>query len=274
MVMIRKNERALLYLIRHFNKIRKMELVKRTFLISQANRIYDYIPYKYGPFSYQLYHDLNHLEKNGIIEIENDYVKIKSKEFPEPEFNIRRALNYHISLFGDQDGESIRKYVYDNYPFYTIFSKIEKKESYIRDETGILTIGYEGRSVDDFILNLIKNKVAILVDVRKNPFSMKYGFSKKQISKYTGEIGIEYLHIPSLGIEGSKRKNLQPEDYAVLFSEYKSGLKNKENELETLRKLGRNQKIALMCFENDPNFCHRGVIGKKLRSEGFFVENV
>lgn len=274
MVMIRKNERALLYLIKYFKKINKIELVKRTFLISQASRIYDYIPYKSGPFSFQLYHDLNHLEKNGLIETDDDYVKLISDKFPEPEVGPRRAINYHISVFGEEDGETIRRYVYDNYPFYTIFSKTEKKESYVRDENGILTIGYEGRSVDDFILNLIKNKVSILVDVRKNPFSMKYGFSKKQISGYSEEIGIEYIHIPGLGIESSKRKNLKPEDYVALFSEYESDLINRENELGILRKLGKDKKIALMCFEKDSNFCHRGVIGKKLHSDGFCVENV
>ena len=33
----------------------------------------------------------------------------------------------------------------------TIFSKIEQRKEYYRNETGIVTIGYEGRNIDKFL---------------------------------------------------------------------------------------------------------------------------
>lgn len=273
--MIRKNERALLYLLSHFDKISKIELVKRSFLVSQANKIYDYIPYKYGPFSFQIYQDLTHLEKNGYIKINDDKISLIKNEFPEPDASIRRTINYHMSKYGEMDSKQIREYVYDNYPFYTIFSKIEKKIEYNPNEKGIVTIGYEGKSVDRFLLDLIKNKVNTLVDVRKNAYSMKYGFSKNQISRYVNEINIKYMHISNLGIESSKRKDLNDEnDYRSLFSDYESQLSRKEEELDILRDLAKREKIALMCFEENSSFCHRGIIGNKLEEEGFTVVNI
>ena len=42
----------------------------------------------------------------------------------------------------------------------------------------LFTVGYEGRTLDAYLDLLIRNNVKILCDVRKNPFSMKYGFSR------------------------------------------------------------------------------------------------
>ena len=41
-----------------------------------------------------------------------------------------------------------------------------------------MTIGYKGRNIDKFLSILIENKIGKLIDVRKNPFSMKYGYRK------------------------------------------------------------------------------------------------
>jgi hypothetical protein len=47
----------------------------------------------------------------------------------------------------------------------------------------IVTIGYEGRSLEAFLNLLLQNSVTLLCDVRRNPLSRKYGFSKSTLSK-------------------------------------------------------------------------------------------
>jgi uncharacterized protein (DUF488 family) len=127
--------------------------------------------------------------------------------------------------------------------------------------SGICSIGYEGKSPDFFINQLVQNKVYVLVDVRKNAFSMKKGFSKTQLQRNLKKVEIEYVHMPSLGIESDKRKNLETkEDYDKLFKDYKRRLSEKHCELKQLEELSKKQKIALMCFEKDYNYCHRGQI--------------
>ena len=53
---------------------------------------------------------------------------------------------------------------------------------------------------------------------------MKYGFSKKQLKTACNGVGIEYIHIPEVGIESDKRQELNTQaDYDKLFKLYKSG---------------------------------------------------
>ncbi|MCB1194143.1 MAG: DUF488 family protein [Leptospiraceae bacterium] len=93
----------------------------------------------------------------------------------------------------------------------------------------MFTIGYEGKSIEEFINSLIKENIRALCDVRNNPLSMKYGFSKGQLKKITNNFKIEYFHIPGLGIPSQKRKNLSTnEDYLNLFKSY-SNTTLKEN---------------------------------------------
>ena len=104
-------------------------------------------------------------------------------------------------------------------------------------EIGVFTIGYEGKSIDQFIHELSENKIHVLIDVRRNAFSRKKGFSKSRLTDHLKEAGIEYVHIPELGIESKRRKNLHnDEDYRRLFREYSNELQTKSRELNNIRK--------------------------------------
>lgn len=48
----------------------------------------------------------------------------------------------------------------------------------------VFSIGYEGLTIDSFLNKLIANNITVVVDIRNNPQSMKYGFSKN-IQKQT-----------------------------------------------------------------------------------------
>ena len=72
----------------------------------------------------------------------------------------------------------------------------------------LYTIGYEGISFEQYINKLLTNGVKVLCDVRRNPYSQKYGFLKNGLQEFLGLVGIEYIHIPELGITSSMRTNL------------------------------------------------------------------
>jgi uncharacterized protein (DUF488 family) len=85
----------------------------------------------------------------------------------------------------------------------------------------VFTIGYEKRSLENYPNALIENQIRVLVDVRKDPISMKFGFSKCQLAKYCGLFGIECEHFPELGIDSALRKGLHSDkDYLDLLSVY------------------------------------------------------
>ena len=62
----------------------------------------------------------------------------------------------------------------------------------------VLTHGYEGLSVRDFVERLIAAGAETVIDVRANRLSRKPGFSKNALAKNLDAAGIAYLHVPSL----------------------------------------------------------------------------
>jgi len=174
--------------------------------------------------------------------------------------------------YGDKE---IMDHIYEKYPEYTIFSRYDRKMDYAPGSRGIVTVGYEGKSVDAFLFELIREEVNVLMDVRKNAHSMKFGFSKTKLRDYAGKMGIEYVHMPELGIESTARKNLETyDDYAALFAEYRKNLDTKSDALAAIESIGRRKKAALMCFEKDVAYCHRGVIADALRERGTEVADL
>lgn len=245
------------------------------FLVSREMRSYQFVPYKYGPFSFEMYHDLSNLEKKGFALMEKEYVATGPNPAPLPK-NVEKILIERISRkFADWSDKEILDYIYENFPEYSIFSEYDRKMDYKANSTGIVTIGYEGKSLDSFFFELLGNKVNILIDVRKNPFSMKFGFSKKRLSDTSEKLGIEYLHLPELGIVTSKRKDLKTlSDYQRLFAEYRKHLDAKSRSIDSIKEVGEKKKAALMCFENDVQFCHRGEIANSLRKDGWEIEDL
>ncbi|MCP4415504.1 MAG: DUF488 domain-containing protein, partial [Chloroflexi bacterium] len=112
--------------------------------------------------------------------------------------------------------------------------------------------------------------VEVLVDVRQNPFSRKHGFSKKSLKKYTQKVGIQYLHLPELGVPSRLRKDLNSADsYKNLFEHYALNiLPEKQKEVEKIKNmLIQQQRLALTCFEADPNMCHRHTVAEFIESD-------
>ena len=141
----------------------------------------------------------------------------------------------------------------------------------------LFTIGYEGKSIDFYLNELIERKISLLCDIRKNPVSMKYGFSKRQLQKFCEKVEIAYEHISEFGIESAKRQSLNnPEDYKTLFAEYDKQLPQKKKIFKQVAALLRRHKcIALTCFEKEPQYCHRHLVSNYLQQhEGVICEHL
>lgn len=118
-----------------------------------------------------------------------------------------------------------------------------------------------------YINKLIINDVHVLCDVRKNAYSQKYGFSKSQLQKACLGVGIQYVHIPDLGIESEQRQELNSQaDYDRLFERYEQTtlIKNHSALLKVRELIETENRVALTCFEKDPLQCHRSRVAKAL----------
>lgn len=269
--------KIILALINEFgNKLSKLDLQKLLFIFTQQqqNAVYNFVPYKFGCYSFQAASDLSTLSKYKLIsETEKNYqLKTNDNYFNQLTIEDQKTLNTLKKTFGNYSTDELIRYVYRNYPFYAINSSIAKDKLTnaefkavnnvrpISNKTLLFTIGYEGISVEEYFNRLIINDVKVLCDVRNFPRSMKFGFSKNQLKKICDGLGIMYVHLPGLGISSDKRKNLSvQEDYEQLFNEYKlTTLKSNSSDQSTIMDLIRKHKrVALTCFENNVHQCHR-----------------
>jgi uncharacterized protein (DUF488 family) len=258
------------------NKLDKIRLQKLLFYVSrlQEKKSYHFVPYKFGCFSFQANADLHTMEKYQLVEATMDYwKKIDDKNyFEELKHNDKTALRHIKSQYGKLNKEDLIALSYRQYPFFainsTIVESILSKEEIAKVRSQkpckntivLFTIGYEGISLEEYLNKLILNDIRVLCDVRKNASSMKYGFSKNQLKKACEGIGINYIHIPEVGIESDKRQELNTQsNYDKLFEIYKSKILLKETakQKEILALLKSKKRIALGCFEANIHQCHR-----------------
>ena len=242
--------------------------------MKKQNPEYDFIPYKFGCYSYSAKADMNTMVKKGYLsETENKYGKIDSTNFFQKlKSEDRDILNQVVSDYGEMSINALIRHTYLNFPFYAIRSTIAKDvlpaqlfERVINAtpneaETTLFTIGYEGISLEMYLQKLVRNNVKVLVDVRKNPLSMKFGFSKSLLKRYCNSLDIEYIHIPEVGINSDKRQQLETQaDYDLLFAEYRKTTLSETSEAQKqiLSLLNQYKRIALTCFEAEPCQCHR-----------------
>jgi len=256
--------------------IEKIALQKLLLLFTkrQVKPDYDFVPYHYGCYSFSANADLTAMVKHGIL-LENDkfFSKNDSTGYASKLSAIdKKILIETFDAYGKMSSNSLMKHSYLNFHYYAVNSKIAKDllsgEEFEKvqnakpksNDTILFTIGYEGISLEEYLNRLIKNDVKVLVDVRNNPQSMKFGFSKSQIKKYCESLGIEYLHIPEVGIQASFRQELKSQaDYDKLFIHYKATTLSETQTYQEiiLKLLVEKKRIALTCFEANICQCHR-----------------
>jgi len=263
----------------------KIRLQKLLFLLTldQQKPEYQFIPYKYGCYSYSASADMLAMaNKNILREIKEYIAKVDDiSYFKQLKPSDQAVLRKVKAKYGDMDTRALMKYTYVNYPFFATRSEVAAeildddelervKDSKANSQTtALFTIGYEGISLEEYLVRLLKNDVKVLVDVRNNPLSMKYGFSKSQLKRYCESLGIKYVHIPEVGIQSLQRKQLTTQaDYDKLFAVYR-----KENlpttitaQITILNLLKENKRIALTCFESNICQCHRKHLAEAIQN--------
>jgi uncharacterized protein (DUF488 family) len=130
--------------------------------------------------------------------------------------------------------------------------------------TRILTIGYEGAQLSEFIRALSEAHVDTLLDVREIPISRRKGFSKTALANAIRDSGMSYVHERRLGSPKPVRNRLKDsKDFVMFFKEYDAYLETQQALLiEMAEDLGGT--VALMCYEKDHRQCHRSSVAREL----------
>ena len=271
-------------------KLNHTSFQKILFLVTrkQEKKSFDFVPYRYGCFSFQAHQDLltltkyKHVKSTTTSKFSNWTLTEGSSNFlsklKKEDQSAIKSVKREIQGFSQND---LVRHTYLHYPYYATKSQIAEsilskdellsinKQKKNFEALEFFTIGYEGISLEKYLNKLIVYDVKLLCDVRKNPLSMKYGFSKSQLKNACESIGIKYVHIPDLGIESDKRQKLNTmSDYNRLFEEYENTtLKENDESLQYLSTLAKEYKrVAITCFEKEVCMCHRGRVLKALTS--------
>ena len=252
----------------------------------QPTPSYEFVPYKYGGFSFTSYADKRRLVEQGFLADEERAWKLtpagKAAALIAP--MARMKMDQFAKRHSALRGEALVAEAYRRHPYYAIRSEMAErvlagdKLAWLAIDAarpspsrpGLCTIGYEGRSLEGYLNELIKNGVTILCDVRRNAFSHKYGFSKGTLGKACEGVGIRYEHLPELGIASGERKELKTQaDYDALFATYERDSLPKQTEaLAKIRAwIKAGGRVALTCFEKLPHQCHRHCVAEALTAE-------
>lgn len=248
---------------------------------SDSGQPYDFVPYKRGAFSFTSYADRRKLISLGLIDDNEHLWRLTNPGSDAIETDIFAKI--FVDNLEGLRGEDLVAHTYKRFPYYAIRSEIAETvlkgddEALARIEsekvkTGthpLQTIGYEGRSLETYLNLLIQAGVSILCDVRRNPLSRKYGFSKNTLSNACAGVGIWYEHFPQLGIASEQRQELNSqEDYDALFAEYERDYLPKQKEaLSKIQEwIDNGARVALTCYEHLPHQCHRHCVAESLEA--------
>jgi len=281
-------QRLLLFILEQAGgTLGRLDLQKLLFLYVQESgtKHYAFVPYRFGSYSFLAADDLDLLCKRDWVSLDDNEITLKRPLSgqkwaigSEERQTVRRWLLRHTKR-----GAALIRDVYRRYPWYAIQSEIKEnilnrdelervhlaKSSEAKTEQTLFTLGYEGIHFEAYVNKLIRNNIKVLCDVRRNPLSRKFGFSQRSLSTLLPKMGVQYQHLPELGIESESRKQLNSmRDYEALFAKYRSTLSDRTSGLSrVLEMLDQQKRIALTCFEKEPHCCHRHCVSDFLAEQ-------
>ncbi|HNO80574.1 MAG TPA: DUF488 family protein [Phycisphaerae bacterium] len=246
-----------------------LQVTKWAFLLKQeapsggGSAFYQFLPYRFGPYSFCLYQEAASLTRNGLIEDVDArrwrVTELGERVADELKETVRADIRKIIKPFLKKRTNDLVEYVYSRYAWFTVNSELGPRTTRPSASAAVYTAGYEGLHIDGFLNSLMQNGIEQLVDVRNNPVSRRYGFHKSTLARLCEYVGIAYRHFPELGIASRDRRDLNNTlDREKLFALYERGLlPMRQRSIEAVAALVENKPTVLVCMEANHTLCHR-----------------
>lgn len=130
----------------------------------------------------------------------------------------------------------------------------------------IYTIGFSGKSAQDFFSFLVKHKVKKLIDIRLNNKSQLAGFANvKHLPYFLKLHKIEYEYLPQLApskelLDGYKNKSISWHEYEKIYRNLLLDRKVLDN--ITIEEF---EDSVLLCSESTAKQCHRRLMAEYIQ---------
>jgi uncharacterized protein (DUF488 family) len=130
----------------------------------------------------------------------------------------------------------------------------------------LATVGYEGASLERFMVALQGAGVETVLDVRELPWSRRREFTKNRLTEALAAGGIGYLHRKALGTPKAGRDAAKAGDRATFAKILAAQLDSAEGQaaLAEAAALASRGGLCLLCYEHDPSQCHRSEVAARL----------
>lgn len=131
----------------------------------------------------------------------------------------------------------------------------------------LATIGYETDTQGGMIDRLKAAEVELVLDVRAVASSRKAGFSKTLLGNSLKDQGIDYLHLQPLGTPKPGREAARAGRIEEMHRIFNAHLEEPAAVLALAQatELAQTKRVALLCYEDDPNCCHRTIVAQRIR---------
>lgn len=131
----------------------------------------------------------------------------------------------------------------------------------------LFTTGYEQYSKPGDLISVLRQAgVECLVDVRELPLSRRRGFSKKALAAALTDAGVHYDHARALGnpkpFRDLYRSGQQDRGEKAYLAHLRNG---SAHAVDDLAKVLIGKPTCLLCYEADPQACHRSLVVDELR---------
>src|SRR2546423_297884 len=165
--------------------IGNLDFQKLLFLYCQevgSNAGYEFVPYKFGAFSFTCYADRRKLVERGLLADSEQSWQLTPAGRAIVERWRRSDFEHFANRHRRLRGDALVTETYRRFPYYAIRSEIAQRvlrndeEAFRRIEanrpvvnaSNLTTIGYEGRTLESYLNTLLCVQVTLLCDVRRN----------------------------------------------------------------------------------------------------------
>lgn len=131
----------------------------------------------------------------------------------------------------------------------------------------VYTVGFTGKTAEQFFSLLKKSGVRIVIDVRLNNSSQLSGFAKKKdLAFFLKEIcDIQYRHVPNLApteeiLKMYKKGSMTWEQYEERFNNILQS-----RHIEKIIDAELLDGYCFLCSEHSPKYCHRRLVVEYLK---------
>jgi uncharacterized protein (DUF488 family) len=136
-----------------------------------------------------------------------------------------------------------------------------------RHQTTLYTVGHSNHSDETFLKLVRQHGIELVLDVRSQPFSrFNPQFNDGNLTRALAGVGIRYEFMGrELGGRPGGHELLDEDGHALYHrmaqtSTFLAGI-------ETVERLARHQRVAMMCSEEDPAVCHRHLLVSRVLTQ-------